>query len=67
MLIDNCQLEVDEKRGVVYVHHPKGYTAIRICGLQTAITTGFDQLDITITKDGKVYVSKAFLALEPKL
>ena len=29
--IDNCQLEIDKNRGVVYVHSPKGMTLVRVC------------------------------------
>lgn len=29
--INNCQLEVDEERGVAYVHDSKGRTLLRVC------------------------------------
>lgn len=32
MIIDNCQLEMDFNRGVIYVHSSEGYTILRICG-----------------------------------
>lgn len=31
--IDNCQLEVDQARGVIYVHSPLGRTLLRICNV----------------------------------
>lgn len=31
--IPNCVLELDDDRGVLYVHHPNGFTVLRICGL----------------------------------
>jgi hypothetical protein len=33
MILDGCQLEVDEKRGVIYVHGPDGLTKVRIQGV----------------------------------
>jgi hypothetical protein len=33
MILDGCQLEVDEKRGVIYVHSPEGITRLRISGV----------------------------------
>lgn len=32
--VDNCQLEVDTDRGVIYVHSDKGMTLLRICGVK---------------------------------
>lgn len=51
MIIDNCQLEIDAERGVIYVHSPLGHTALRICGLATPIPdpSAYGQaLDITL-------------------
>jgi hypothetical protein len=47
--IDNCQLEIDHDRGVIYVHHPDGFTAIRICSLPRPIPEPKfgDMIDIT--------------------
>ena len=30
-VVENCQLEIDENRGVLYVHSPKGITLVRVC------------------------------------
>jgi hypothetical protein len=32
-VVENCQIEWDKDRGVLYVHDPNGGTALRICGL----------------------------------
>lgn len=37
MRFDNCQLEIDELRGVGYVHSPEGVTLLRINGLPTPV------------------------------
>lgn len=49
-IINNCQLEIDHARGVLYVHTPDGYTILRICRL-TGLTHG--TLDITLNKDNR--------------
>ena len=48
--IDNCQLEIDTDRGVIYVHHPEGFTAVRICGVKPNIPNPSMEkmLDITL-------------------
>jgi hypothetical protein len=38
--IDNCQIEWDKDRGVLYVHSIHGHTLIRICGLDISESTG---------------------------
>lgn len=51
LVIDNCQLEIDTDRGVIYVHSPLGHSALRICGLATPIPdpSGYGRgLDITL-------------------
>lgn len=30
---DNCQLEIDHNRGVIYVHLPTGECKVRICNI----------------------------------
>lgn len=35
--VDNCQLEVDRLRGVVYVHSPEGKTLLRVCQIPPAV------------------------------
>jgi len=50
LIINNCQLEIDQERGVIYVHSPKGHTALRICGCPTPIPNPSEYgagLDIT--------------------
>lgn len=50
-IIQNCQLEWDKRRGVIYVHNKDtGHTLLRICKLPTnprwgTLTEG--QIDIT--------------------
>lgn len=48
--IENCTLEIDQERGVIYVHHPLGFTALRVCGLPTPVPyPDFRQmLDVTL-------------------
>lgn len=46
IILDDCQLEVDPRRGVIYVHGPKG-TALRICGLPS-LPEDSSFLDITV-------------------
>lgn len=57
-VINNCQLEIDHARGVIYIHLPAGYTGLRICGLPTPVPSPLDSgqhlLDITL-KWGKVF------------
>lgn len=36
-VVENCQLEVDTDRGVIYVHSPEGYTALRVCGVKSGM------------------------------
>jgi len=50
MTIDNCQLEIDSDRGVLYVHGPEGFTLLRMCGLLTPVPdpSSGDMLDITL-------------------
>jgi|1185.fasta_scaffold595168_1 hypothetical protein len=43
--INGCQLEIDENRGVIYVHGPMGWTLLRICRLPTPIPD--PQVDLT--------------------
>lgn len=59
---ENCTSEIDSDRGVIYVHHPDGYTALRICGLLTMhdvasgdrhvaarrLTLEMQQVDVTV-------------------
>jgi len=47
MTITNCVLEVDESRGVIYVHGPEGKTLLRVCGCPPG-TAGDELLDITL-------------------
>ena len=34
---NNCQLEIDRLRGVIYVHSPEGETLLRVCGVPIAV------------------------------
>jgi len=56
LIIDNCQVEIDRFRGVLYIHHPDGYTILRVCGLPTPVPApGFGRmLDITLKFTGKL-------------
>jgi len=49
--LDGCQLEIDPRRGVLYVHSDKGVTVLRISGLPVPIPIpdgkGRDMLDIS--------------------
>lgn len=45
--IDNCQLEVDVERGVVYVHGPNGQTLVRVCKIPTSVLRYSNTIDIT--------------------
>ncbi len=31
--IEGCEIEYDSNRGVIYVHHPAGWSILRICGV----------------------------------
>lgn len=40
-VLENCQIEWDEERGVLYVHNKDtGGTVLRICGLDPIRSTG---------------------------
>ena len=49
MIIKNCQVEIDTRRGVIYVHSEQlGKTLIRICRLPVPIPDPVKELlDIT--------------------
>ena len=47
---DRCQLEVDQERGVVYVHGPKGQTLVRISKIPTRLFWG-STLDVTFDRE----------------
>jgi len=48
--VNNCQLEVDRVRGVVYVHGPNGRTLLRICRIPPAVVdAGF--IDVMFDKE----------------
>ena len=53
IVIENCQLELDLKRGVIYVHSPRGRTLVRVCQIYLTDYT-FDEekalLDIISSK-----------------
>lgn len=34
---DDCQLEIDADRGVIYVHGSKGITLVRVCNINPTI------------------------------
>ena len=50
-------VEIDDNRGVVWVHSPKGYTFLRICGLapdlanrvKAALEDPAGAIDVTVT------------------
>ena len=48
--IDGCQLEVDEKRGVLYVHGPQGITLVRVCQIPKAIAR-LEVIDVVYDRD----------------
>lgn len=35
--IDNCQLEIDTNRGVLYVHSSEGVTLVRVCQIPARV------------------------------
>jgi len=35
--IDNCQLEIDTDRGVLYVHSSEGVTLVRVCQIPARV------------------------------
>ena len=35
--VDNCQLEVDFERGVLYVHSDMGVTLVRVCQIPSHV------------------------------
>ena len=42
--IDNCQLEIDVDRGVLYVHSSDGMTLVRVCQIpQRVIKNSYDE------------------------
>lgn len=46
--IDNCQVEWDKERGVLYVHSSQGITIIRICGMpKSSMVLSTGSIDIT--------------------
>ncbi len=53
MIIDNCQLEIDETRGVIYIHSPNGHTIMRVCGIKAAIPFPIPEKIIDITLKGQ--------------
>lgn len=59
--INNCQLEVDTDRGVVYVHAPDGFTALRICGVPRPFKAPLKPewaMDITLNAQNRDYVQR---------
>jgi len=48
--VDNCQLEIDEERGVVYVHSSEGKTLVRICQIPKSRIKG-DFLDVVFDRE----------------
>ena len=49
-IIDNCQLEIDENRGVLYVHSPDGITLVRICQIPKRIIKT-DLIDVVFDRE----------------
>lgn len=47
LAVEDCTLEIDVERGVIYVHGPTGMTLLRVCRLPTPIPVGGSMLDIT--------------------
>ncbi len=48
--INNCQLEIDRIRGVIYVHSPEGKTLVRICQIPPmVIDRGF--IDVVFDRE----------------
>ena len=43
--LDHCGLEIDFNRGVIYVHNPKGFTALRISGLSNLMSSVPDNIN----------------------
>ncbi len=42
--IDNCQLEIDTNRGVLYVHSSDGVTLVRVCQIPARVVEqSYDQ------------------------
>ena len=56
--LNNCQLEWDQARGVLYVHH-EGRTALRVCGLPVPTAdTSLATCLIDITRPERVSYQK---------
>ena len=44
--IDNCQLEIDVDRGVLYVHSSDGVTLVRVCQIPARVMeSSYDKLN----------------------
>lgn len=42
--VDNCQLEIDMDRGVLYVHSSDGQTLVRVCQIpQRVLKSSYDE------------------------
>ena len=48
--VNNCQLEIDEERGVVYVHN-EGRTLVRICQIPKNVITNQEWIDVVFDRE----------------
>ena len=48
--IDNCQLEIDEDRGVLYVHSSQGITLLRVCQIPKDVISK-EQIDVVYDRE----------------
>lgn len=57
--VDNCQLEIDRLRGVVYVHSPEDKTLLRVCQIPPAVVDS-EFIDVVFDRE----LAKGFLGVE---
>lgn len=54
-LLENCQLEWNKERGVLYIHNKEnGMTVLRMCGLKQRDTGSLNEGMIDITRPERV-------------
>jgi hypothetical protein len=49
--VEGCQLEIDRKRGVIYVHSPEGKTLVRVCKIPQFVVNTEDMMDIMFDRE----------------
>ena len=61
-IVNDCQLEIDRVRGVVYVHSPMGNTLVRICRIPPAVLDQSERALIDVVYDREL--AKGFIGIE---